>query len=134
MNGPTSDVPRGPEMTRMDIEDGPNNRSKSFFAPTRCQSGALVAFLDLQPDAIVPVSTLPAIAAKRETTKIPIVTATGSDPVRLGVVPVMLDRVVISLAARSAKGSEGVIGFRWKPSRCLHHRQRRERLHSGLTW
>ena len=56
------------------------------MAATRCQCGALVAFLDLQPDAIVPVSTLPAIAAKRETTKIPIVTATGSDPVRLGVV------------------------------------------------
>jgi putative tryptophan/tyrosine transport system substrate-binding protein len=42
--------------------------------------------VELHPDAIVTVSTPPAIAAKRATTKIPIVMATAGDPVRLGVV------------------------------------------------
>ena len=48
---------------------------------------ALAAELvELQPDAIVTVATPPAIAAKRATTKIPIVMATAADPVRVGVV------------------------------------------------
>jgi hypothetical protein len=59
-------------------------------------------------------------------------TATASDPVRLGVVA-SYAKGGISLASRSAERSDGVVGFRWKPSRCLHHRQRRQCLHSGPT-
>jgi len=53
-------------------------------------AGALDALaaelVELQPDIIVTVATPPALAAKRATTRIPVVMATAGDPVRLGVV------------------------------------------------
>jgi putative ABC transport system substrate-binding protein len=66
--------------------EGKNLKIEYRYGGLETLDSLAAELVELHPDAIITVATPPAIAAKRATTKIPIVMATAGDPVRLGVV------------------------------------------------
>lgn len=66
--------------------EGKNLKIEYRYGGSEILDSLAAELVELHPDLIVTVATPPAIAAKRATTKIPIVMATAADPVRLGVV------------------------------------------------
>ena len=66
--------------------EGLNLKTEYRYGAAEVLEALAVELVALQPDVIVTVGTPPALAAKRATTRIPIVMATAGDPVRLGVV------------------------------------------------
>ena len=66
--------------------EGQNLKTEYRYGAAEVLEALAAELVALQPDAIVTVGTPPALAAKRATTRIPIVMTTAGDPVRLGVV------------------------------------------------
>jgi putative tryptophan/tyrosine transport system substrate-binding protein len=66
--------------------EGKNLEIEYRYGAAEALDALAAELVELQPDIIVTVATPPALAAKRATTRIPVVMATAGDPVRLGVV------------------------------------------------
>ena len=66
--------------------EGRNLKIEYRYGAAEALDALAAELVELQPDIIVTVATPPALAAKRATTRIPVVMATAGDPVRLGVV------------------------------------------------
>jgi putative ABC transport system substrate-binding protein len=73
-------------MRELGYVEGKNIKIEYRYGGTGTYDVLAAELVKLHPDAIVTVSTPPALAAKQATTTIPIVMATAGDPVRFGVV------------------------------------------------
>jgi putative ABC transport system substrate-binding protein len=66
--------------------EGQNLKVEYRYGAGEAVDALAAELVALKPDLIITVATPPALAAKRATTRIPVVMATAGDPVRLGVV------------------------------------------------